>query len=71
MTTHRHDWQPGPADPDSTTLILGCATCGVPKPVRFFVVNGRLTCLDCKKPLIGWRTDFTGRWRGTHLCGAR
>jgi hypothetical protein len=68
---HRHDWQPGPVSPDSTALILGCATCGMPKPVRSRVVNGRLICLDCKATLIGWRTDFTGRWRGTHLCSAR
>jgi hypothetical protein len=69
MTPHRHDWQPGPASPDSTALILGCAICGIPKPVNVRLdMDGRLTCVDCREPLVGWRTDFTGRWDGTHMC---
>jgi hypothetical protein len=68
MDAHHHDWQPGPVNPDSTALILGCADCGIPKPIRSRVVNGCLICLDCKAPLVGWRTDFTGRWHGVHIC---
>jgi hypothetical protein len=71
MTRHRHEWQPGPASPNSVAHILICATCGIPKPVRTRLVNGCLICLDCRQTLIGWRTDSTGRWHGTHLCGAR
>ena len=35
---------------------------------RPIVVSGCLICRDCREPLIGWRTDFTGRWQGEHLC---
>jgi hypothetical protein len=68
MTPHRHDWQPGPVSPDSTNLILGCAICGIPKPVRVSASMSGLICLDCRAPLVGWRTDFQGRWDGTHMC---
>ncbi len=65
---HRHRWAPGPEDPDSTALVMGCQDCGIRKPVRPKVVGGRLICLDCKRPLIGWRTDFAGHWSGPHFC---
>lgn len=66
-----HRWFPGPESPDSMRMILGCADCGIPKPVRPVIVAGRLLCRDCRRALLGWRTDFAGKWHGYHFCAPK